>query len=113
MVAVSLKKFFFKQKTAYAMDSRDWSSNVCSSDLAVWRLVPGARAGVARPQLVLDDGDDVVVVAWLDRGASLPGELWRVGGKARALLPPTPRTAVTVLGLLPSPPSPTVSKESR
>ena len=24
---------FFKQKTAYEMESRDWSSDVCSSDL--------------------------------------------------------------------------------
>eukprot|EP01046_Picozoa_sp_COSAG06_P087210 COSAG06_NODE_33728_length_485_cov_0.829016_1_plen_42_part_10 len=24
--------FFFKQKTAYEMESRDWSSDVCSSD---------------------------------------------------------------------------------
>eukprot|EP01044_Picomonas_judraskeda_P046823 COSAG03_NODE_26323_length_260_cov_0.515528_1_plen_26_part_10 len=23
---------FFKQKTAYGMESRDWSSDVCSSD---------------------------------------------------------------------------------
>eukprot|EP01048_Picozoa_sp_COSAG05_P042258 COSAG05_NODE_22722_length_263_cov_0.487805_2_plen_29_part_01 len=23
---------FFKQKTAYEMESRDWSSDVCSSD---------------------------------------------------------------------------------
>ena len=27
--------FFFKQKTAYEIVSRDWSSDVCSSDLAV------------------------------------------------------------------------------
>src|SRR3546814_8452672 len=26
--------FFFKQKTAYEMRSSDWSSDVCSSDLA-------------------------------------------------------------------------------
>ena len=26
--------FFFKQKTAYEMCGRDWSSNVCSSDLS-------------------------------------------------------------------------------
>src|SRR5216110_4061813 len=26
--------FFFKQKTAYEISSRDWSSDVCSSDLA-------------------------------------------------------------------------------
>ena len=55
MVAVSLKKkkknfffffffyffffffffFFFKQKTAYEIVVRDWSSDVCSSDLEV------------------------------------------------------------------------------
>ena len=27
--------FFFKQKTAYEVVSRDWSSDVCSSDLAL------------------------------------------------------------------------------
>ncbi len=26
--------FFFKQKTAYEMEMTDWSSDVCSSDLA-------------------------------------------------------------------------------
>ena len=29
--------FFFKQKTAYEISSRDWSSDVCSSDLKAWR----------------------------------------------------------------------------
>ena len=28
--------FFFKQKTAYEIVSRDWSSDVCSSDLAFY-----------------------------------------------------------------------------
>src|SRR5216110_3625577 len=27
--------FFFKQKTAYEISSRDWSSDVCSSDLRI------------------------------------------------------------------------------
>jgi len=27
--------FFFKQKTAYDIDVCDWSSDVCSSDLAL------------------------------------------------------------------------------
>ena len=27
--------FFFKQKTAYEMCGRDWSSDVCSSDLTL------------------------------------------------------------------------------
>ena len=30
--------FFFKQKTAYEMCGRDWSSDVCSSDLTVHPL---------------------------------------------------------------------------
>ena len=30
--------FFFKQKTAYEIVSRDWSSDVCSSDLESWNL---------------------------------------------------------------------------
>src|SRR3546814_20994133 len=34
--------FFFKQKTAYEMRISDWSSDVCSSDLAPWA---GGRAG--------------------------------------------------------------------
>src|SRR3546814_4463296 len=38
--------FFFKQKTAYEMRISDWSSDVCSSDLA--DLV--ARLGVERAQ---------------------------------------------------------------
>src|SRR3546814_7513524 len=29
--------FFFKQKTAYEMRISDWSSDVCSSDLAIFR----------------------------------------------------------------------------
>src|SRR3546814_10024230 len=36
--------FFFKQKTAYEMRISDWSSDVCSSDLAV----AGARGGRRR-----------------------------------------------------------------
>src|SRR3546814_11130200 len=30
--------FFFKQKTAYEMRISDWSSDVCSSDLNLWRF---------------------------------------------------------------------------
>ena len=40
MVAVSLKKNFFKQKTAYEMIEGDWSSDVCSSDLTDWCWKP-------------------------------------------------------------------------
>src|SRR3546814_1512618 len=45
--------FFFKQKTAYELRISDWSSDVCSSDLAddraqPARLVPGAARAGAR-----------------------------------------------------------------
>src|SRR3546814_2867632 len=33
--------FFFKQKTAYEMRISDWSSDVCSSDLAMGQMVTG------------------------------------------------------------------------
>src|SRR5213075_3499799 len=37
--------FFFKQKTAYEITRRDWSSDVCSSDLMpVWLEVNGEPA---------------------------------------------------------------------
>src|SRR3546814_10531979 len=41
--------FFFKQKTAYVMRISDWSSDVCSSDLAVASAVKGfvRRSGTA------------------------------------------------------------------
>src|SRR3546814_5064653 len=35
--------FFFKQKTAYEMRISDWSSYVCSSDLAAVRRLADAR----------------------------------------------------------------------
>src|SRR3546814_3851163 len=35
--------FFFKQKTAYEMRISDWSSDVCSSDLATAKLLYSAR----------------------------------------------------------------------
>ena len=41
--------FFFKQKTAYEMCGRDWSSDVCSSDLG--------PAGAARREII-SGGDD-------------------------------------------------------
>src|SRR3546814_3632666 len=32
--------FFFKQKTAYEMRISDWSSDVCSSDLGMTKVLP-------------------------------------------------------------------------
>src|SRR3546814_6313741 len=40
--------FFFKQKTAYEMRISDWSSDVCSSDLAGLRWRPPAASASRR-----------------------------------------------------------------
>src|SRR3546814_16081127 len=55
--------FFFKQKTAYEMRISDWSSDVCSSDLAPTpgAAIPGAECLVrinATPQSWLIQGYD-------------------------------------------------------
>src|SRR3546814_10049764 len=36
--------FFFKQKTAYEMRISDWSSDVCSSDLLIFTILPVVSA---------------------------------------------------------------------
>src|SRR3546814_5286570 len=43
--------FFFKQKTAYEMRISDWSSDVCSSDLA--RVEPTEGEPVTLPELLV------------------------------------------------------------
>src|SRR3546814_1562495 len=51
MLFVLVFFFFFKQKTAYEMRISDWSSDVCSSDLA-WlrpRTLASMRDAIARP----------------------------------------------------------------
>src|SRR3546814_6962645 len=46
--------FLFKQKTAYDMRISDWSSDVCSSDLGVFRrLLVDQRAAKRRPAIAL------------------------------------------------------------
>ena len=44
--------FFFKQKTAYEIVSRDWSSDVCSSDLQGKALT--FQFGVADKKMLAD-----------------------------------------------------------
>src|SRR3546814_11962187 len=77
--------FFFKQKTAYEMRISDWSSDVCSSDLA--GLVAGDRRRLVVAVLVLRvdadaAGPDVLLgdAGGLDRGHHLV-HLRGVGGQ--------------------------------
>src|SRR3546814_11073002 len=53
--------FFFKQKTAYEMRISDWSSDVCSSDLAASGTVP-AKGAVPEP---MPDGRSATLVRGL------------------------------------------------
>src|SRR3546814_18840757 len=50
MITVYLFFFFFKQKTAYEMRISDWSSDVCSSDLAMF-VADGSEAAEAAIKL--------------------------------------------------------------
>src|SRR3546814_7793686 len=45
--------FFFKQKTAYEMRISDWSSDVCSSDLALAALEFTGLPAIIRPSFTL------------------------------------------------------------
>src|SRR3546814_12522968 len=63
--------FLFKQKTAYEMRISDWSSDVCSSDLAV-----GIDGGTAQALLAELQLTDALCVAGFNssRGATLAGD---------------------------------------
>src|ERR1044071_10488735 len=55
--------FFFKQKTAYEISTRDWSSDVCSSDLTRPARLAGhaerrQERALARPERLRWRGDE-------------------------------------------------------
>src|SRR3546814_2798786 len=61
--------FFFKQKTAYEMRISDWSSDVCSSDLAstLWDVEPDGRLKVRH-------GDSFIMFVTWDRDGRVRSE---------------------------------------
>src|ERR1043166_4082230 len=74
--SVATVRFFFKQKTAYEIPKRDWSSDVCSSDLKPNCNAAGVAVGARHVLVALDQreravgavhrADDLVVLG-LDR----------------------------------------------
>src|SRR3546814_18523246 len=74
--------FFFKQKTAYEMRIRDWSSDVCSSDLAAHKLaILASLAFGTRPAFdqVAITGIREVIAADIAEAASLGYRIRLVG----------------------------------
>src|SRR3546814_20166450 len=68
--------FFFKQKTAYEMRISDWSSDVCSSDLAVLDLALGVaerRGHVQALDRTHGDRDFRTVDLAIDAGHEVEG----------------------------------------
>src|SRR3546814_4377285 len=61
--------FFFKQKTAYEMRISDWSSDVCSSDLAT-TIIDYQRAAATRRHR--EQGRDPVALANMAEGLIEP-----------------------------------------
>src|SRR3546814_8801864 len=74
--------FFCKQKTAYEMRIRDWSSDVCSSDLPHRGGEPGAEAARldALEQAIEDEG---AKDARDDDDAAAAGERPSLGGSGQ------------------------------
>src|SRR3546814_9952275 len=63
--------FFFKQKTAYEMRISDWSSDVCSSDLAAPGVDADDPPGVGGREAAVETAEiEHVVEAALHRGES-------------------------------------------
>jgi hypothetical protein len=94
------------------------SSGRKNGEVVVWRdgsnaTLSSGRPGVARPHAVVDSAAGPVVVAWLDRGAQLPGELLAISkAGGQRLLPPKAHQAVTVYGFLDGPSSASSSSSS-
>src|SRR3546814_1554952 len=63
---------FYKQRTAYDTRFRDWSSDVCSSDL-------GQQAGKPFPRPARIAGDDDLLLCPLERGDMLAHRLIDIG----------------------------------
>src|SRR3546814_4012834 len=60
MTVVSPCCFFFKQNTAYELRISDWSSDVCSSDLA-WIGTMSALENVRRALVIAPHPDDEIL----------------------------------------------------
>src|SRR5881227_383671 len=89
---VSRPFFFFKQKTAYEITVRDWSSDVCSSDLGRQASDLGAkRVEATRAHDVVavlaDDKGALPIIAPIERDEQM-AEIDEAAGLLRIVRPP-------------------------
>src|SRR5690606_40020829 len=75
--------FFFSSRRRHTRFSRDWSSDVCSSDLWSIQLAPG----FANPITYMLDGRQYVTVATGRSGFQAPGRLYTFALDASAPVP--------------------------
>src|SRR3546814_1367916 len=85
--------FFFKQKTAYEMRISDWSSDVCSSDLADDLVEPFRPLVDALVRRMIVEGIHTVTSEAKQRLARLIGHDLRLGGAVSPLSVATQRLA--------------------
>src|SRR3546814_4255294 len=52
--------FFFKQKTAYEMRISDWSSDVCSSDLGIMKMLESENVSLWGAEAVVVGASNIV-----------------------------------------------------
>src|SRR2546429_5431238 len=60
--------FFFSSRRRHTRCSRDWSSDVCSSDLGLLRRVIGSETVVAHPQIQREPSLEVPSVLQVEAG---------------------------------------------
>src|SRR5213075_1206462 len=101
--AVSL--FFFKQKTAYEITRRDWSSDVCSSDLVsplkalsndIHKNLEEPLAGI-REALRISEGKDIAVLAAVRTGDTPASKRQAIVKKPPHILVTTPESFYLLL----------------
>src|SRR3546814_14329255 len=105
--------FFFKQKTAYEMRISDWSSDVCSSDLAGRRANGrGIDLMAADQRLVARSGDKLDLLLW--REANLgPSEISRVMDANPGLADPGPILPLGTVIIVPATADATATRVDR
>src|SRR3546814_8283474 len=72
--------FFFKQKTAYEMRISDWSSDVCSSDLAMKRALDELWKERADTAVVKSPRESIILASIVEKETGKPEERRMVAG---------------------------------